>query len=90
MIGALVYLPILAMQPGKVDADTKTYLYLDPGRSKFHAVDLTDHNGVAIDDDGASASTVAALRSVAKAQDEAREAFYDRLARAPDRRGRSP
>ena len=28
-------------------------LYLEPGRSKFHAVDLTDQNGVAIDDDGA-------------------------------------
>ena len=28
-------------------------LYLEPARSKFHAVDLTDQNGVAIDDDGA-------------------------------------
>jgi uncharacterized protein (AIM24 family) len=28
-------------------------LYLEPGKSKFHAVDLTDQNGVAIDDDGA-------------------------------------
>jgi|GEM_PF-853232 uncharacterized protein (AIM24 family) len=28
-------------------------LYLEPGRSKFHAVDLTDQNGVSIDDDGA-------------------------------------
>ncbi|MDP2271972.1 MAG: tetratricopeptide repeat protein [Archangium sp.] len=28
-------------------------LYLEPGRSKFHAVDLTDQNGVGIDDDGA-------------------------------------
>jgi len=28
-------------------------LYLEPGRSRFHAVDLTDQNGVAIDDDGA-------------------------------------
>ena len=28
-------------------------LYLEPGRSKFHAVDLTDQNGVALDDDGA-------------------------------------
>lgn len=28
-------------------------LYLEPERSKFHAVDLTDQNGVNIDDDGA-------------------------------------
>lgn len=28
-------------------------IYLEPGRSKFHAVDLTDQNGVSIDDDGA-------------------------------------
>ncbi|MFT3709170.1 MAG: tetratricopeptide repeat protein [Archangium sp.] len=28
-------------------------VYLEPGRSKFHAVDLTDQNGVNIDDDGA-------------------------------------
>jgi uncharacterized protein (AIM24 family) len=28
-------------------------LYLEPGRSKFHAVDLADQNGVNIDDDGA-------------------------------------
>ncbi|MFZ5440979.1 MAG: tetratricopeptide repeat protein [Myxococcota bacterium] len=28
-------------------------VYLEPGRAKFHAVDLTDQNGVSIDDDGA-------------------------------------
>jgi uncharacterized protein (AIM24 family) len=28
-------------------------VYLEPGKSKFHAVDLTDQNGVNIDDDGA-------------------------------------
>ncbi len=28
-------------------------LYFEPGRSKFHSVDLTDQNGVGIDDDGA-------------------------------------
>ncbi|PZR05796.1 MAG: hypothetical protein DI536_31595 [Archangium gephyra] len=28
-------------------------IYLEPGRAKFHAVDLTDHNGVKVDDDGA-------------------------------------
>jgi arabinofuranan 3-O-arabinosyltransferase len=29
---ALIYLPLLLTAPGKVGADTKTYLYLDPGR----------------------------------------------------------
>lgn len=29
---ALIYLPLLATAPGKVGADTKTYLYLDPSR----------------------------------------------------------
>lgn len=28
----LIYLPLLATSPGKVGADTKTYLYLDPSR----------------------------------------------------------
>jgi arabinofuranan 3-O-arabinosyltransferase len=28
----LVYVPILLMAPGKVESDTKSYLYLDPGR----------------------------------------------------------
>lgn len=28
-------------------------IYLEPGRATFHAVDLTDHNGVKVDDDGA-------------------------------------
>ena len=28
-------------------------VYLEPGKTKFHAVDLTDQNGVSIDDDGA-------------------------------------
>ena len=29
---AVIYLPLLFTAPGKVGADTKTYLYLDPGR----------------------------------------------------------
>lgn len=29
---ALVYVPILSMDPGKVEADTKSYLYFDAGR----------------------------------------------------------
>jgi len=28
-------------------------IYLEPGRAKFHAVDLTDQNGASVDDDGA-------------------------------------
>ncbi len=28
-------------------------IYLEPGRAQFHAVDLTDHDGIKIDDDGA-------------------------------------
>ena len=39
---ALVYLPMLAMQPGKVDADTKSYLYLDPTRFLARAASLWD------------------------------------------------
>ena len=31
-LAALAYLPILLTSPGKVVADTKSYLYLDPGR----------------------------------------------------------
>ena len=39
---ALVYLPMLAMHPGKVDADTKSYLYLDPTRFIARAASLWD------------------------------------------------
>jgi arabinofuranan 3-O-arabinosyltransferase len=39
---ALVYLPILAMHPGKVDADTKSYLYLDPSRFLERAASIWD------------------------------------------------
>lgn len=39
---ALAYLPILAMRPGKVAADTKSYLYLDPTRFISRAASLWD------------------------------------------------
>src|SRR5664279_155814 len=42
LFSALVYLPILAMQPGKVDADTKSYLYLDPSRFLQRAASIWD------------------------------------------------
>ncbi len=40
--GLLVYVPILLTDPGKVDADTKTYLYLDPGRLLSEAMRMWD------------------------------------------------
>jgi hypothetical protein len=39
---ALVFLPILAMHPGMVVADTKSYLYLDPTRFLARAASLWD------------------------------------------------
>src|SRR5665811_959158 len=30
--GLLAYVPLLFMDPGKVESDTKSYLYLDPSR----------------------------------------------------------
>ncbi|HZJ25705.1 MAG TPA: alpha-(1-_3)-arabinofuranosyltransferase family protein, partial [Acidimicrobiia bacterium] len=38
----LAYLPILLTHPGRVDADTKTYLYLDPGRLLTQALSMWD------------------------------------------------
>ena len=32
LFALLVYVPVLLTDPGKVEADTKSYLYLDPGR----------------------------------------------------------
>ena len=40
--GLLVYVPILLTDPGKVEADTKTYLYLDPGRLLSEAMRMWD------------------------------------------------
>ncbi|MEL7209941.1 MAG: alpha-(1-_3)-arabinofuranosyltransferase family protein, partial [Actinomycetota bacterium] len=41
-LAALVYVPLLLTQPGKVGADTKTYLYLDPARLLAEAPYLWD------------------------------------------------
>src|SRR5690606_26616037 len=39
---ALCYLPLLATAPGQVVADTKSYLYLDPGRLLRRAWSMWD------------------------------------------------
>jgi hypothetical protein len=44
VIGVLALIPMLATQPGTVSDDTKTYLYLDPGRYVRQAVSLWDPN----------------------------------------------
>jgi arabinofuranan 3-O-arabinosyltransferase len=43
-LAAVIYLPLLATQPGRVGADTKTYLYLDPGRMLERAWSMWDAN----------------------------------------------
>ena len=42
IFAALVYVPLLFTDPRKVEADTKSYLYLDPGRLLTRAVSLWD------------------------------------------------
>lgn len=42
LLAAVVYLPLLLTRPGKVGADTKTYLYLDPSRMLSRAPDMWD------------------------------------------------
>ncbi|CAO5170791.1 arabinofuranan 3-O-arabinosyltransferase [Frankia sp. AiPs1] len=42
VLAAVVYLPLLATAPGKIGADTKAYLYLDPGRMLRRAVSMWD------------------------------------------------
>lgn len=42
VLAALVYVPLLLTDPGQVLADTKTYLYLDPGRLLSRAVSMWD------------------------------------------------
>ncbi len=44
LLAALAYAPILLTHPGKVAADTKTYLYLDPGRLLARAPTMWDPN----------------------------------------------
>jgi hypothetical protein len=41
-LAALTYLPLLATSPGRIGADTKAYLYLDPGRMLSQAVSMWD------------------------------------------------
>jgi arabinofuranan 3-O-arabinosyltransferase len=44
LLAALAYVPVLLTKPGRVVADTKTYLYLDPGRLLERAVSMWDPN----------------------------------------------
>jgi len=44
LLALLAYVPLLLTQPGKVAADTKTYLYLDPGRLLSQAPSMWDPN----------------------------------------------
>ncbi|HEX7444644.1 MAG TPA: alpha-(1-_3)-arabinofuranosyltransferase family protein, partial [Acidimicrobiales bacterium] len=42
LVALLAFIPMLASQPGTVTDDTKTYLYLDPGRYIRQAISLWD------------------------------------------------
>lgn len=44
LLAAVVYVPLLLTRPGEVGADTKTYLYLDPGRLLSRAAHMWDPN----------------------------------------------
>ncbi len=44
LLAAVVYVPLLLTRPGQVGADTKTYLYLDPGRLLTRALQMWDPN----------------------------------------------
>lgn len=44
LLAAVCYVPLLLTHAGKVGADTKTYLYLDPGRLLERAVSMWDPN----------------------------------------------
>jgi hypothetical protein len=44
VLAVLAFVPMLATQPGTVSDDTKTYLYLDPGRYVRQAISLWDPN----------------------------------------------
>jgi hypothetical protein len=43
-LAAVAYIPVLAAHPGRVVADTKQYLYLDPGRVLERAWSMWDAN----------------------------------------------
>src|SRR5882762_1673157 len=42
LLAVLAYVPILLTKPGRVVADTKSYLYLDPGRLLERAASMWD------------------------------------------------
>src|SRR6478609_3399087 len=42
LLALLAYVPVLLTKPGKVVADTKSYLYLDPGRLLERAASMWD------------------------------------------------
>jgi len=42
VLAALAYIPLLLTKPGMVAADTKQYLYLDPGTLMAHALSMWD------------------------------------------------
>src|SRR6185295_13777915 len=44
VLALLAYVPVLLTKPGKVAADTKSYLYLDPGRLLSRAASMWDPN----------------------------------------------
>ena len=44
LLAAVAYVPLLLTRPGQVGADTKTYLYLDPGRLLSRAAQMWDPN----------------------------------------------
>ncbi|MFZ4517596.1 MAG: alpha-(1-_3)-arabinofuranosyltransferase domain-containing protein, partial [Microthrixaceae bacterium] len=44
LLVAVAYVPLLLTKPGKIGADTKTYLYLDPGRLLSRAPYMWDPN----------------------------------------------
>ncbi|MCU1457358.1 MAG: type protein [Actinomycetia bacterium] len=44
LLAALSYIPLLLTDPGKISADTKQYLYLDPARMLGRAVSMWDPN----------------------------------------------
>src|SRR2546429_7684607 len=44
LLAAVAYIPLLASKPGMVEADTKQYLYLNPGKLLTSASSLWDPN----------------------------------------------
>ena len=44
LLAAVAYIPLLASKPGMIEADTKQYLYINPGRLLTSASSLWDPN----------------------------------------------